>query len=85
MEKCSLCETELDEENNRCNHFDSHWDEVKSVGAKYCPKCWEILAEKTKIGGRKYIRKIKIKKSYYPLPGFILSEDKKHYVRGKKE
>jgi NAD-dependent SIR2 family protein deacetylase len=48
MDKCSLCGELFEDE-----EMEKQFEEAKSVGASYCPKCKKILKNKTKFGDRR--------------------------------
>jgi hypothetical protein len=83
MNKCDLCGYDFPQVPGDKRKPNDHIAEVRSIGAKYCQVCWDILEGKTKMGAKKRQRKVRIKYSDYPLPGFCLTCDKKRYKRDK--
>jgi hypothetical protein len=83
IKKCNLCGKDCPLTDENGEPINEHRDEVQSVGANYCQACWNVLDGKTKMGARKCQRKVKIKYSDYPLPGFRLTLDQKRYKREK--
>jgi hypothetical protein len=85
MKECVLCGAPL-EKTDQIYSYNKYLHELdKKDEYKYCKTCNEILrSERSRHVPKNKIIRIKIRRSDYYLPGFVLSKDRTHYIRQKK-
>lgn len=80
MANCDICGKEIEDD----YYIEEYFEEVNGKDAYYCRTCREYKVSQVK---KKYEpmkkTKVRITKSDYPLPGFVMSKDRTHFVKGK--
>jgi len=82
MARCAYCDSEMEKEIEEPEEIN-----CRGGDSCRCRACREILGiiSKEPKRSRKGQIKVPIQSSDYHLPGFVLAEDKKSYVRKKKK
>ena len=75
MAKCELCDSEI--EGNAKEPEETECNGRENCRCRTCREILGIIKPEKDTAGKV---KVPINSSDYPLPGFMLSEDKKHYT-----
>ena len=78
MKKCDLFNRNIEDKRELSKE---HRTELEIHNLEYCSVCVSILGSKTKFGDKKELSPIPLKTSYYYIPGFEYSKERKCFVR----